>query len=145
MLLVSLSLWKLTTFCIHCSPLLGESGWMYILFGISGSAFPATIHLLLRANRLLITISHHVFCNYYIIVQFRIFPSRLFVRFIAFTRDSLFEKKLLLYIINIITYIINLLEFNLFKIHYDIRSRSEEKHVRPVPCTENDFVESIFQ
>jgi hypothetical protein len=24
----------------------GESGWMYIRFGISGSAFPATIHRL---------------------------------------------------------------------------------------------------
>lgn len=46
MLLVSLSLWNETTFCIHCSPVLGESGWMYIRFGISGSALPATIHLL---------------------------------------------------------------------------------------------------
>lgn len=43
MLFVSLSLWKLTTFDIHCSPVAGLSGWMYILFGISGSAFPATI------------------------------------------------------------------------------------------------------
>lgn len=43
MLFVSLSLWKFTTFDIHCSPVAGLSGWMYILFGISGSAFPATI------------------------------------------------------------------------------------------------------
>ena len=47
MLFVSFSLWKLTTFCIHCSPVAGLSGWMYILLGISGSALPATIHLLL--------------------------------------------------------------------------------------------------
>ena len=46
MLLVSFSLWNDTTFCIHCSPVDGESGWMYIRFGISGSAFPATIHRL---------------------------------------------------------------------------------------------------
>lgn len=46
MLLVSLSLWNETTFCIHCSPVDGLSGCMYILFGISGSAFPATIHRL---------------------------------------------------------------------------------------------------
>lgn len=46
MLLVNFSLWKDTTFCIHCSPVEGESGWMYIRFGISGSAFPATIHRL---------------------------------------------------------------------------------------------------
>ena len=45
-LFVSFSLWKETTFCIHCSPVAGESGWMYILLGISGSAFPATIHRL---------------------------------------------------------------------------------------------------
>ena len=32
------------TFCIQCSPVAGLSGWMYIRFGISGSAFPATIH-----------------------------------------------------------------------------------------------------
>lgn len=44
MLLVSFSLWKVTTLDIHCSPVAGLSGWMYILFGISGSAFPATIH-----------------------------------------------------------------------------------------------------
>ena len=43
MLFVNFSLWKETTFCIHCSPVLGESGWIYILLGISGSAFPATI------------------------------------------------------------------------------------------------------
>jgi len=43
MLFVNLSLWKLTTFDIHCSPVAGLSGWIYILFGISGSAFPATI------------------------------------------------------------------------------------------------------
>lgn len=30
-------------FCIHCAPVLGESGCMYSGFGISGSAFPATI------------------------------------------------------------------------------------------------------
>ena len=47
MLLVSLSLWKETTLFIHCSPVAGESGWMYILLGISGSALPETIHLLL--------------------------------------------------------------------------------------------------
>lgn len=47
MLFDNFSLWKLTTFCIHCSPVAGESGWMYIRFGISGSAFPATIHRLL--------------------------------------------------------------------------------------------------
>ena len=41
-LFVSFNLWKETTFCIHCSPVAGLSGWMYILFGISGSAFPAT-------------------------------------------------------------------------------------------------------
>lgn len=46
MLLVSFNLWKETTFCIHCSPVEGLSGWMYILLGISGSAFPATIHRL---------------------------------------------------------------------------------------------------
>ncbi len=46
MLLDNLSLWNDTTFCIHCSPVAGLSGWMYILFGISGSALPATIHLL---------------------------------------------------------------------------------------------------
>ena len=45
MLLVNFSLWNETTFCIHCSPVEGESGWMYILLGISGSAFPAIIHL----------------------------------------------------------------------------------------------------
>lgn len=44
MLLVSFSLWKVSTLDIHCSPVAGLSGWMYILFGISGSAFPATIH-----------------------------------------------------------------------------------------------------
>src|SRR6218665_1932521 len=44
MLLVSLSLWKETILVIHWSPVSGESGWMYIRFGISGSAFPATIH-----------------------------------------------------------------------------------------------------
>ena len=44
MLLVSLSLWKETTFCIHCSPVLGESGWMYMRLGISGSALPAITH-----------------------------------------------------------------------------------------------------
>ena len=38
------------TFCIHCSPVAGLSGWMYILFGISGSAFPATIHRLQIEN-----------------------------------------------------------------------------------------------
>lgn len=43
-LLVSFSLWNVTTFDIHCSPVAGLSGWIYILFGISGSAFPATIH-----------------------------------------------------------------------------------------------------
>lgn len=43
MLLVSLSLWKATGLLIHCSPLDGLSGWMYIRFGISGSAFPATV------------------------------------------------------------------------------------------------------
>lgn len=47
MLFDNFSLWKLTTFCIHCSPVAGESGCMYIRFGISGSAFPATIHRLL--------------------------------------------------------------------------------------------------
>ena len=45
-LLVSFNLWKETTFCIHCSPVAGLSGWMYILFGISGSALPATSHRL---------------------------------------------------------------------------------------------------
>lgn len=34
----------MTTLDIHCSPVAGLSGWMYILFGISGSALPATIH-----------------------------------------------------------------------------------------------------
>ena len=43
MLLVSFSLWKLTTLDIHCSPGAGLSGWMYMRLGISGSAFPATI------------------------------------------------------------------------------------------------------
>jgi len=43
MLLVSLSLWNDTILLIHCSPVEGESGWMYILLGISGSALPATI------------------------------------------------------------------------------------------------------
>ena len=47
MLLVNFNLWKDTDFCIHCSPVLGESGWMYIRLGISGSAFPATIQRLL--------------------------------------------------------------------------------------------------
>jgi len=42
MLLVSLSLWNETGLLIHCSPVAGESGWMYILLGISGSALPAT-------------------------------------------------------------------------------------------------------
>ena len=46
MLLVSLSLWKEMIFCIHCSPVAGLSGWMYILFGISGSALPAITHRL---------------------------------------------------------------------------------------------------
>ena len=46
MLFVSFSLWNDTTFCIHCSPVVGLSGWMYILFGISGSALPAMIHRL---------------------------------------------------------------------------------------------------
>ena len=45
---MSLSLWKDTTFCIHCSPVVGLSGWMYMRFGISGSALPATIHRLQR-------------------------------------------------------------------------------------------------
>lgn len=38
-------------------------------------------------------------------------------------------------------------DFNPLKIHYYIRynTRSEEKHVRPVPWPESDFVESIFQ
>ena len=44
MLFVSFSLWKFTTLDIHCSPVAGLSGWMYIRLGISGSAFPATIH-----------------------------------------------------------------------------------------------------
>lgn len=43
MLLVSLSLLKLTTRDIHCSPVAGLSGWMYMRLGVSGSAFPATI------------------------------------------------------------------------------------------------------
>lgn len=43
MLLVSLSLWKATGLAIHCSPVAGLSGWIYILLGISGSALPATI------------------------------------------------------------------------------------------------------
>lgn len=43
MLLVSFSLWKLTTLDIHCWPVAGLSGWMYMRLGISGSAFPATI------------------------------------------------------------------------------------------------------
>ncbi|GBP84105.1 hypothetical protein EVAR_63243_1 [Eumeta japonica] len=46
MLLVSFNLWKETTFCIHCSPVDGESGCMYMRLGISGSALPATIHRL---------------------------------------------------------------------------------------------------
>ena len=46
MLLLNLSLWKEITFCIHCSPVAGLSGWMYIRFGISGSALPATNHRL---------------------------------------------------------------------------------------------------
>lgn len=38
-------------------------------------------------------------------------------------------------------------DFNPLKIHYYIRynTRSEGKHVRPVPWLESDFVESIFQ
>ena len=51
MLFVSLSLWKETTFCIHCSPVAGLSGWMYILLGISGSALPAINHWL-RLNHM---------------------------------------------------------------------------------------------
>ena len=46
---VFLHFWKtfyIFTFCIQCSPVAGLSGWMYIRFGISGSAFPATIHWL---------------------------------------------------------------------------------------------------
>lgn len=43
MLLVSFSLRKLTTLDIHCSPVAGLSGWMYMRLGISGSALPATI------------------------------------------------------------------------------------------------------
>ena len=46
MLLLNFSLWNEITFCIHCSPVAGLSGCMYIRFGISGSAFPATIHRL---------------------------------------------------------------------------------------------------
>ena len=41
---MSLSLWKDITLFIHCSPEAGESGWMYIRLGISGSALPDTIH-----------------------------------------------------------------------------------------------------
>ena len=51
MLLVNFNLWKETTFCIHCSPVAGESGWMYIRFGISGSALPATIQRLERKEK----------------------------------------------------------------------------------------------
>lgn len=47
-LFVNFSLWNETTFCIHCSPVDGESGWIYIRLGISGSALPATIHRLLK-------------------------------------------------------------------------------------------------
>lgn len=43
MLLVSFSLWKATGLAIHCSPVAGLSGWMYMRLGISGSALPATI------------------------------------------------------------------------------------------------------
>ena len=51
MLLLNLSLWKEITFCIHCSPVAGLSGWIYIRFGISGSAFPATIHRLMSRDK----------------------------------------------------------------------------------------------
>ena len=34
-------------FAIHASPVAGESGWIYIRFANSGSAFPATIHFVL--------------------------------------------------------------------------------------------------
>ena len=50
MLFDSLSLWNETTFCIHWSPDAGLSGWMYIRFGISGSAFPATIQRLKKSK-----------------------------------------------------------------------------------------------
>ena len=43
---MSLSLWKEMTFCTHCSPVAGLSGWMYMRFGISGSALPAITHRL---------------------------------------------------------------------------------------------------
>lgn len=44
-LLVSLSLSKDTTCFIQWVPLVGESGWTWILGGEFGSAFPATIQL----------------------------------------------------------------------------------------------------
>ena len=31
-------------FFIQCAPVFGDSGWTYIRFGGSGSAFPATTH-----------------------------------------------------------------------------------------------------
>ena len=53
MLLLNFSLWNEITFCIHCSPVAGLSGCMYIRFGISGSAFPATIHRLKQVKQTL--------------------------------------------------------------------------------------------
>ena len=46
-MLVSLSLWnEMQGRFIHCSPVAGLSGWIYIRFGISGSALPAITHRL---------------------------------------------------------------------------------------------------
>lgn len=69
MLFVNFSLWKDTTFCIHCSPVEGESGWMYILFGISGSALPATIHRL-REQRMSYSFGLNVSFNTLFVLQF---------------------------------------------------------------------------
>ena len=62
MLFVSFSLWKETTFCIHCSPVAGLSGGMYILLGISGSALPATIHWLNEIRHLRILLDFWFWC-----------------------------------------------------------------------------------
>ena len=84
-LFVSFSLWKLTTFCIHCSPVAGLSGWMYILLGISGSAFPATIHLLWRRMRIFL-ISWQKVTKWQMVVGLLSLPAR--------AAEKMFEIKI---------------------------------------------------
>lgn len=43
-LFVNFIFWNDTTCLIHCEPVPGESGWIKILVGIRGSAFPVTDH-----------------------------------------------------------------------------------------------------